>query len=63
MAKFNLNPKLFDYLKNTGQKALVECNAHDTVWGNGVSLYSKDPTKGAGQNKLGICLQQVRDSL
>jgi ribA/ribD-fused uncharacterized protein len=65
-AKFQQNPELKKKLLETGQKMLIECNVHDSYWGNGRSLYDKDAkeqTKWKGKNKMGEVLCRVRETL
>ena len=37
LEKFKQNPGLVAFLKNTGNKTILEC-CYDDVWGNGVPL-------------------------
>ena len=41
LCKFQQNPGLAAFLKNTGDKTLLEC-CYDTVWGNGIPLSSEE---------------------
>ena len=41
LCKFQQNPGLAAFLKNTGDKTLLEC-CYDTVWGNGIPLSSDE---------------------
>ena len=44
LCKFQQNGGLATFLKNTGDKTLLEC-CYDTVWGNGIPLSSPDCIK------------------
>ena len=41
-AKFTQNSDLNQYLKQTGNKVLIEANHTDYYWGAGLSLQDKD---------------------
>ena len=41
LCKFQQNPGLAAFLKNTGDKTLLEC-CYDNIWGNGIPLSSPD---------------------
>ena len=41
LCKFQQNPGLAAFLKNTGDKILLEC-CYDNIWGNGIPLSSPD---------------------
>ena len=60
MAKFHQNERLASLLKDTGEMRIIECNKHDSYWGNGRYLFDKDASSGTGQNKLGLLLEEVR---
>ena len=65
-AKFKQNQALADTLKATRSHTLVECNAFDRIWGNGLRLHDKlsdDCTTWKGENLLGSCLDKVRNEL
>ena len=50
---------------DTGNKVLIQCNAHDKKWSNGLRMTDKDaadPTKRKGENNLDIILCAIRDS-
>ena len=53
--KFKQNPALLGLLQQTGDKKLVEASTGDAYWGAG--------PKGAGQNRLGALLEEVRREL
>ena len=61
--KFEQNSHLNKMLKETNGKRLVECNAHDSYWGNGTALKDPRSLQDKGQNMLGITLMKVRDQL
>ncbi len=64
--KFDENPDLRQYLKDTGDKQLVECSAYDTLFGIGMNLQNKlknDSQKWEGQNIQGEMLQEIRGQL
>jgi len=55
MLKFSQNLDLRKMLLDTGDAVLVEHGAHDYYWADGGN--------GSGQNKLGLCLMEVREVL
>lgn len=64
--KFTQNTELFNYLKSTQDKYLLEASPVDKVWGIGVSENSEEaynPYAWTGQNLLGFALMEVRDKL
>ena len=61
--KFEQNSRLNKMLKETKGKKIVECNAHDSFWGNGTSLKDPRSLQDIGQNLLGVTLMKVRDQL
>lgn len=65
-AKFSQNPDLKKYLLQTGDKILVESSPYDNIWGIGLDSTEAraiHPSNWPGQNLLGFCLMEVRDSL
>lgn len=65
-AKFIQNRELLIILSKTGTTKIVESNKHDRVWGSGTAYtdeHAGDPTAWTGQNRLGLCLNRVRDEL
>lgn len=54
-AKFETHPELRDILRSTGDSPLVESAPGDAFWGAGPD--------GAGENRLGRLLEQIRDQL
>ena len=65
-AKFQQNDQLKSELLKTGNRNLVECNAHDSFWGIGMSIHNVDALdkgKWKGLNKLGSILVKVREDL
>lgn len=65
-SKFTQNPQLFETLKATGDKTLVEASPYDRRWGIGMGEDDpgiEDPKNWRGENLLGKALTQVRDEL
>jgi len=64
--KFTQNPGLFQYLKGTKGRYLIEANPYDSIWGIGISEECEgidNPCLWKGQNLLGFVLMEVRDQL
>lgn len=64
--KFGKQDKLTEFLLNTGDDIIVECNPKDTIWGIGLSEddpNALDESKWKGQNLLGKVLMQIRQEL
>lgn len=64
--KFTQNTELFNYLKGTKDRYLVEASPVDSIWGIGVSENSEEadnPYAWPGENLLGFALMEVRDRL
>ena len=64
--KFSQSPELQTFLKNTGNRVLVEASPIDRIWGIGLAKEDpdcSDPSKWKGQNLLGYALMSVRDML
>ena len=64
--KFAQNKDMLDFLKNTGDKIIVEASPYDTIWGIGMSELDngvEDPHNWKGTNLLGFALMEVRDEL
>lgn len=64
--KFSQNPRLKDFLLQSGDKILVEASPYDGVWG--IKMAESDenvqnPLNWRGQNLLGFALMEVRDAL
>lgn len=64
--KFSQHPALSEFLKNTGERILVEASPYDTIWG--IGMVERDPnilfpTKWKGENLLGFALMEVRNLL
>ena len=65
LCKFQQNPGLAAFLKNTGNKTLLEC-CYDNVWGNGYPLSDPDCLNPQSYTKQGIqgeMLEEIRDIL
>ena len=65
LAKFQQNPGLAVFLKNTGNKTIVEC-CYDDTWGNGLPLSNPmcvNPKSYKKQGILGEMLESIRDVL
>ncbi len=66
IAKFSQNEELARFLKDTGDRVLVEASPVDKIWGIGLSQDSSDcenPNNWRGLNLLGFALMEVRDQL
>lgn len=64
--KFRQNEQLARFLRQTGNKILVEASPYDCVWGIGLSADTPsiyDPTTWRGTNLLGFSLMAVRDEI
>ena len=64
-AKFK-KQRLRNYLKNTGDRKLAECNANDRYWSTGVFMSdprANNPVRWPGDNNLGKILEVVRDEI
>jgi ribA/ribD-fused uncharacterized protein len=65
-AKFNSNPKLKEFLLNTGKRILVEASPVDKIWGIGLAEDNpacENPNLWKGSNLLGFALMEVRDQI
>ena len=65
LCKFQQNPGLAAFLKNTGDKTLIEC-CYGNIWGNGIPLASPDciiTHKYKHQGIHGEMLEEIRDIL
>lgn len=65
-AKFSQNPELWNFLKQTKGRILVEASPRDRIWGIGMGKSNpkaQDPLLWRGKNLLGFALTEVRDSL
>ena len=63
LEKFSQNPKLGEFLLNTGTRILAEASPVDTIWGTGLAADDpaiEDPAAWPGQNLLGFALMEVR---
>ncbi|WP_018750558.1 NADAR family protein [Paenibacillus sanguinis] len=66
LAKFSQNAALWDFMKTTKNRILVEASPRDRVWGIGMGKSNPDaenPLKWRGKNQLGFALTEVRDHL
>jgi hypothetical protein len=66
LAKFSQNAKLAEFLKNTGDRVLVEASPIDRIWGIGLAEddpSASNPNTWKGLNLLGFALMQVRQQL
>jgi len=64
--KFSQHADLGQFLKNTGNRVLVEASPVDKIWGVGLAQDDpmiEKPSKWRGQNLLGFALMSVRDIL
>jgi ribA/ribD-fused uncharacterized protein len=61
-AKFNQNPSLMKFLKDTGDRKIIEARKDDKFWGAGLDIKSKDllSNKLPGKNVLGNILMKIR---
>ena len=63
-AKFSQNPELWEFLRRTKNRILVEASPMDRIWGIGMGKDNPDaqcPLKWRGTNLLGFALTEVRD--
>lgn len=66
IAKFSQNPDLWNYLKQSKGRILVEASPLDRIWGIGLGKNNENaqnPLKWRGKNLLGFALTEVRDYL
>ncbi len=64
-AKFSQNPDLGHFLRQTGNRIIVEASPVDRVWGIGIAQddeRARNPNQWKGLNLLGFALMQVRGS-
>ena len=62
-AKFSQNPDLGHFLRQTGNRIIVEASPVDRVWGIGIAQddeRARNPNQWKGLNLLGFALMQVR---
>lgn len=64
-AKFSQNPQLWDFLRATRNRIIVEASPYDRIWGIGMKSgpEAENPLKWRGRNLLGFALTEVRDQL
>lgn len=66
MNKFSQNRELAEFLKNTGNRILVEASPVDNIWGIGLAQNDENienPYLWNGLNLLGYALMETRDRL
>ena len=66
LEKFRQNPDLCEFLRNTGNRVLVEVSPVDSIWGIGLAADDPqrvDPKAWKGENLLGFALMEVRHVL
>ncbi|RED62963.1 MULTISPECIES: NADAR family protein [Cohnella] len=66
LAKFSQNPQLWDFLKSTRNRILVEASPPDRIWGIGMGQSNPNadnPLQWRGRNLLGFALTEARDEL
>ncbi len=66
VAKFDQNPKLKEFLLNTGNRVLVEASPVDRIWGIGMAQDDpkiENPDAWRGLNLLGYALMEAREQL
>ncbi|MBS1505674.1 MAG: NADAR family protein [Bacteroidetes bacterium] len=64
--KFQQNKQLGDYLRQTGDRIIVEASPVDAIWGIGLAADSnqiENPHTWRGENLLGFALMETRDYL
>ena len=64
--KFSQHPELARFLKNTGDRILVEASPVDPIWGIGLAQdhpHAAQPENWQGLNLLGFALMEVRDRI
>ncbi|MEZ4252565.1 MAG: NADAR family protein [Polyangiales bacterium] len=65
-AKFEQHPELGRFLRETGDRVLVEASPRDRIWGIGMAeddAEARHPSRWKGLNLLGFVLMDVRDEL
>jgi len=66
LAKFSQNPQLWDFLKSTRNRIVVEASPRDRIWGIGMGQSNPNadnPLQWRGRNLLGFALTEARDEL
>ena len=66
LAKFSQNPSLAEFLRQTGDRVLVEASPVDRIWGIGLAAAEAQalaPHRWPGLNLLGFALMEVRAAL
>lgn len=64
--KFSQHPDLATYLRQTGDRVLVEASPVDRIWGIGLAQDDpavENPLRWQGENRLGFALMKVGDQL
>ena len=65
-AKFTQHKKCQEFLRNTGDRRLIEANPNDKIWSAGIHMFHENinnHTKWPGTNWLGDCLEEIRTEL
>jgi len=65
-AKFTQHPELAQFLRQTGERVIVEASPYDHIWGIGMAADHPDaerPQNWKGLNLLGFALMSVRSQL
>jgi len=66
LAKFSSDPRLAEFLLNTGNRVIVEASPVDSIWGIGLAQDNpliETPENWQGLNLLGYALMEVRSKL
>ncbi len=66
VSKFSQNPRLREWLRESGASVLVESSPEDAIWGIGLHRddpRANDPSVWPGKNLLGFAIMTARDQL
>lgn len=66
LEKFSQNKDLWNFMKGTKERILVEASPRDRIWGIGMeetNLDAENPMKWRGKNLLGFALMKAREEL